>query len=208
MSYTFVLAALKKLPNVRDWKLVITPEDNIDSTVGIPEPDGVFQKANDNMIDAYSRRYFSDGHMNLESALKRSDSDSGKYLNVFHSMITHPLILDGRTREAQLDMLRKGHTLYMNRNGGWSTSEAYDIVETRVLDKMIFPKEDECAERIIISRYPGCKHYYLSSTVPSRIFDENRYMSQSSAIKAAEEYVPRDRITVKEDTFSYARQGD
>lgn len=205
--YTFVLASLDKCPNLKQWMLVITPEDNMIGSTGIPKNDSVLQTANDKAIDSYARRYFSDPHMNIEKALARTDSD-GKDTNVFFSVVCHPLVLDGQKREAMAKFLSQGRTIFINRNGGYSFAEGYTVLEQRVLDTMMFPPADEVVERITVSRYPGCKHYYLSSNMIGRIFAENQFWKKQTAVDAAKQYVDEDHITVKEDSFAYMQNGD
>ena len=79
---------------------------------------------------------------------------------------------------------------------------------TIMSEELIFPKLDGIEERITISRYPGARHYYLTSNIDVRVFAENRYFSKSSAYEAAIQFVSKEKIIIKEDSFSYARSGD
>ena len=205
--YKFVYVSINRCPSAKEWKLMITPEDNLIGNTGIVRPDSILQEANDKAIDSYARRYFSDAHMNLENALKRKDDDSGKPTNVFFAVTCHPLVLDGQKREQMAKFLQRGDTILLNRNGGYCFLKDHTILEQRELDTMMFPPADTTEERITVSRYPGCKHYYLSSNMIGRIFANNQFWKQETAIEAARQYVPEDRITVKEDSFAYMQNG-
>lgn len=204
--YTFALVSLNKCPNVKGWMLVITSEENLVAGIGIAKPDSVLEQANNKSLQSYAERYFADPHMNLEAALKRTDSD-GKDTNIFFSMVCHPLVMGGQKREQMAKFLSQGRTIYINRNGGYSFADCYTVLETRILDTMMFPAEDSLVERIIVSRYPGCKHYYLSSNLIGRIFADNAFWKKDTAIEAALEYVDKDHLTVKEDSFAYMNNG-
>lgn len=211
--YKFVYVSLDKVPSVRGWYLLIEPLDNIGISMEeiglyVPKSGSVLEESLDKWLQSYAQRYFSDKHMNIEHALKRSDNDNGKHANIFFSTISHPCVLDGIKRANIIKHLSQGRTILINSNGGYSFLDGYTILETVIKDEMIFPKNENVTERIIISRYPGCKHYYLSSNIGGRIFNNNAFFTKKMAREEALKYTDENNIIEREDTFMYTRSGD
>lgn len=202
MKYKFVYVSLERCPSIKEWKLLIDPEDQI---IGIvPKIGSVLEEVLDNSIKSYSMAYFSDPHINLEQILKRGSEGT----SLFFSIISHPLILDGQKRENICRKLAEGKSILIARNGSYSFLEGYIILDTFYSDLLVYPKENDSKEKIIISRYPGCKHYYLSSNLRGRIFSNNQFYDKSEAFKEACKYVTKNCITIKEDSFAYLTTGD
>lgn len=215
MSYKFVYVSLNKVPSIKGWYLIIEPDENIIKNICI-RTGSVLEEVSDKWIQSYSQRYFGDKHTNMDDALNRVEYDEKRYgkvsdgalTSLFFSTISHPLVLDGMKRNNILKHLSNGRTILINRNGGYSFLEGYTVLCEEIRDEMIFPKDDAIIEKIFISRYPGCKHYYLSSSVGGRIFNNNAFFTKSSAREEALNYVDEKNIIEREDTFMYTRIGD
>ena len=77
-------------------------------------------------------------------------------------------------------------TLAINSSGGMVPLDSVKVLAETRSKKMIWPTlyEDEI---ITISRWPECRHYYLSSN-KSRIFVPPKYIDYKAAVLAAEKY--------------------
>ncbi len=64
--------------------------------------------------------------------------------------------------------------------------DSVTVLESRESQRLAFPKACE-PERIIISRWPEGRHYYLISNL-HRIFTPHRYTTYQAAEQAAKEY--------------------
>lgn len=207
MKYIFHYVSINKCPNVKDWKLVIFPENNI--SFGIIKPDSILDESLDKSLQAYSYHYFSNSHINLDDQLKRYESSNEYPTGLFYSVISHPMLLDSMKRQNIEKHLQNGEIIYINRSGGYCIAKGFTILEIIESDKLIFPKEIKSKEKITISKYPAGDHWYLSSNMIGRIFEENGFNKQDDAIEKALQYVSKKEITIKhENMFAYKRSGD
>lgn len=181
-----------------DWKLVISPEENLNENNELIHG-SVLDSIHNKWFGAYSYKYFSDPHK----------INSRKVPRNIESLILHPINISYEFIKNILFYLREGKTIYINRNGGYCSDDGFKILEEIEKDELIFPNiyDKHISEKIIISRFVGCKHYYLRST-ERMVLEQLKYDSLRQAKEAALKYTTEANIIIKDDVFVYQKQGD
>ncbi len=66
--------------------------------------------------------------------------------------------ITSRKMKSMMQMMAKGYTIYINRNGGWNMGMEKDYKQWVRKDKLIFP--DFKKNQIKIEKFPGGQHFY------------------------------------------------
>ena len=125
------------------------------------------------IIASYYARFVQDPHLDPQGPYNPRNL-AAKWLESLHKFLN----ADGR--------------VLVNSCGGMLPPDGIAFRGVIDSDKMIWPDTYK-DERITISKWPGGKHYYLSST-HSRIFVPDKYSTYKAAREMALEYVAEDRI--------------
>lgn len=125
--------------------------------------------------------------------------DEGEVTGLAH----HPVTRGTRWLSTAIKLLTMDPkiTVLVNAHGGMCYVTPGCIIHRTVeREDLRFPTEyaENPFERITIKRWPGERHYYLSSN-QSRIFAEPKYDTVEEAEAMAVLYVPKDRITLDEN---------
>lgn len=171
MAYTFVLAHPVGCPSASGWWLRFNP---------------AAEKA---LVDALHYRV-------TYNAFVESQVDPHIQKFVQDGTRIGPVERGARWLVSALKFAFRGTTILVNAVGGMCPARGMVIISEQEKTKLEWPSALEY-ERIYIQQWELGMHFYLQSSV-NRILDQVKYETIEESKAAALNYVPANRITVKE----------
>lgn len=161
-----------KCPDLTGWYLELRPNDA--ETV---------MRLHKGVTGLYFFKFGQDPH------IQKDESQRALY---------NPIRLAAGWLQSVESYLLRGETVLVNCNGGIMPLDGVPIFDTVESDNIRWNDRFD-DERVLISRWPRGKHYYLASN-KNRVFIPTKYDSYDEAHREALRYVPADRIRTKECT--------
>lgn len=174
MQETFTFARLRSM----GWYLVITASDY-----------SLMNTVHKSCTVTAAKRYWNDPHM--------VDITTGQPKNSLAEMY-HPVKLAGGWIQTVEKGLQKFGTVYVNKQHGLWFGSDVDILDTYTCTQLKFPDDKIKDLKIVISRYPGGAHWYLTPSDGS-IFQYHKFNALGYALEEAQKHCLNRNITVDEN---------
>lgn len=181
--YTFTRIKAHRKCDITGWYLKISDYD-------------LLLKINGHAARALFLKFGKDPHLFDKNGIPKTTS----------SLMLDPIALASKWLSSATNGLNNFGVIYVNRNNGIVCGDHLEIIEQFVGDKIEFPACEKDDVRIVISKWGGCKHFYLSSDKIS-IFSGEKYNTFDDVMTEALKYAHPFNITQNKD-FKYSTDGD
>lgn len=145
----------------------------------------------------YIRQWLADPH-NDAASVKNGDD--------IRRWLMHPQNLLPKKAQAVLDYINDSD-LYFNRRGGWCCPTPKTKILNRV-ESETWPADVHSGVKAVISRYPGCPHYYVSFGASTVTLSKDKFDTLEEARAEALKVVLPENLTINQTCGYPLHPGD